>query len=312
MTRAPRNPLCMDLVTSCMKQGVRLFERVAIADSGRLYCSMPIAAFDFVAVVPVHAVVSVTALTTDASWPTTLRVSSQNVNDSLKWWPEADWGTLAMSARMAKVLLTKRPAGEFAHYSLLPVPEYIPGPLADVIGATSHPMFQRLTSPLRGQLGVSEEDFVRAFVHAFVLYRLHAKGLWAGGSGHPAIGEGAFVAQNPLCTLLGMIPIMDLASHSPRPNSSIGMADADMMQWLHQERGVPHSLPCFVLQAVSDIREGDVISVNRNDTSGYSSALFKSLFGYPLSRPEPNADDPRALWPSQNEGEAVEERGEVD
>lgn len=54
---------------------------------------------------------------------------------------------------------------------------------------------------------------------------------------------------------MGLVPIIDLALHSPTPNSTIGYPDAEMLQWMMQEKHINAKKDdnYFVMQAMRDI-----------------------------------------------------------
>ena len=105
---------------------------------------------------------------------------------------------------------------------------------------------------------------------------------------------------------MGMVPVMDLALHSPKPNATIGYPDAEMLQWLSQQKkaAVQKEKGYFVMQALRDIEEGEVISVNKNAYFNFDDDTFKAWFGYPNTSQVADVSGATAASVKQKEGKA--------
>ncbi|KAG5466969.1 hypothetical protein LSCM1_01147 [Leishmania martiniquensis] len=274
------DPTLLDFVTWAVMKGCRLFQRIGITPPG-LVATERIPEFDFVAIVPVTATQSVLSIASDPDFP--LRVSPEEHGESVPFWDDVTRGSFAFVGFLTKVLLTGHPRGLKSYLNVLPLDEAMPiSKLADAAQATKG--YKEWTAPLVAQCKVEESDFDVAFRRAYCLFRRHAIPFWstndASSAGHPYFEQSLF-AQRGRGELMGMVPVMDLALHSPKPNSMIGFPDEEMLRWLSQQKRVmPQEKGCFVLQALRDIEEGEVITVDKNVHFNFDDDAFKAWFGY--------------------------------
>ncbi|KAG5492803.1 hypothetical protein JKF63_01383 [Porcisia hertigi] len=276
------NPTLLDFVTWAVLKGCRLFQRVHITPQG-LIATERISEFDFVAVVPVEATQSVLSIADDPSFA--LKVSPEEHGEPVPFWEDLSRGSFAFVGFLTKVLLTGHLRGVRSYLDVLPFDQELPiGKVADEAQTTKG--YREWTAPLVAQCKVEECDFDLAFRHAYCLFRRHAIPFWSssdvGSAGHPYFQQSLF-AQRGRGELMGMVPVMDLALHSPKPNATIGYPDEEMLQWLLQRKNaaVPQTKSYFVMQALRDIEEGEVISVNKNAYFNFDADTFKAWFGYP-------------------------------
>ncbi|ORC92080.1 uncharacterized protein TM35_000042940 [Trypanosoma theileri] len=282
-TRLARcDPRLLDFVTWAVLRGCRLFQRVHITPLG-LVATKTIPAFDFVAVVPTSATLSVLTVVEDQSFP--LKVSPMNHGEELSFWPDLTLGSFVFVAYLAKALRTGYPRGVRSYLDVLPFDQGMPiGRVADLAQQSTE--YKEFVAPLKEACKAQDANFDLAFRHAYCLFRRHAVPFWshteAGSGGHPDFQNSPF-ATDSLGDIIGMIPVLDLALHSPEPNASIGYPDADMLQWLAQEKkaGIRVEKGYFVMQALRDIQEGEVVSVNKNAYFNFDDATFKAWFGFP-------------------------------
>ncbi|RNE99392.1 hypothetical protein TraAM80_08213 [Trypanosoma rangeli] len=276
------DPRLLDFVTWTVLKGCRLFQRVHITPLG-LVATSTIPAYDFVAVVPTSTTLSLLNLAEDASFP--LKVSPQNHGEELAFWPDLTYGSFAFIGYLTKVLRSGSPRGERSYLDVLPFdPGMAIGSVADAAQKTKD--YSEMIEPLKRVCKSQDVEFNLAFRHAYCLFRRHAIPFWsnteAGGAGHPDFQHSPF-AEIGHGDILGMVPLLDLALHSPEPNASIGYPDADMLQWLAQEKkaGIQVDKGYFVMQAQRDIHRGEVITVNKNAYFNFDDATFTAWFGYP-------------------------------
>lgn len=276
------NPTLLDFVTWAVLKGCRLFQRVHITPLG-LVATERIPEFDFVAVVPVEATQSLLNIADDPTFA--LKVSPESHGDPVPFWEDLNRGSFAFVGFLTKVLLTGHPRGVQSYLDVLPFDQAMPiGKVADAAQATKG--YKEWTAPLVAQCKAEEGDFDVTFRHAYCLFRRHAIPFWSssdlGSAGHPYFQHSPF-AQRGTGDLMGMVPVMDLALHSPKPNATIGYPDAEMLQWLSQQKkaAVQKEKGYFVMQALRDIEEGEVISVNKNAYFNFDDDTFKAWFGYP-------------------------------
>ncbi|KEG13362.1 hypothetical protein DQ04_01051150 [Trypanosoma grayi] len=282
-TRLARcDPRLLDFVTWAVLKGCRLFQRVHITPLG-LMATSTIPAYDFVAVVPTSATLSVITVAEDQSFP--LKVSPENHGDELAFWPDLTWGSFVLIGYLAKALRTGYPRGVRSYLDVLPFDQGMPiGRVADV-AQKSHG-YKELVAPLKNACKAQDADFNLAFRHAYCLFRRHAIPFWSntevGSGGHPGFQRSPF-AESGHGDIIGMVPVLDLALHSPEPNAAIGYPDTDMLQWLAQEKkaGIQMEKGYFVMQALREIHEGETISVDKNAYFNFDDAMFKAWFGYP-------------------------------
>lgn len=282
------NPTLLDFVTWAVLKGCRLFQRVHITPMG-LVATDQIPEFDFVAIVPAEVTQSVLNIADDPHFP--IKVAPSNHGEIIPFWEDLNRGSFAFVAFLAKVLLTSHPRGVRSYLDVLPFDQEMPiGKMADLAQTTKG--YKEWTSPLVKQLKAEDSDFDVAFRHAYCLFRRHAIPFWtvtdAGSSGHPFFQHSPF-AQQGKGDVMGMVPILDLALHSPTPNAAIGYPDEDMLQWLSQQRkvAVEQGKGYFVMQALRNIDAGEVISVNKNAYFNFDDDTFKAWFGYPNSSQVP-------------------------
>lgn len=265
-----------------------MFERVTLTDTGRLQCSRPIPAFDFVAVIPVGSVISALSVEDESArnaWPSTLKVSPANFVAPLAWWPGVEWGQLCLSAFLARTLLLKQPTGIHGHLRMLSLPPNVPPALRHVGGAIQHRHFTQLTDPLAATCRVPRPAFNAAFVEAFTLLSLHGRPLWTStGLGHPAFSATSYGRAGG--DLIGLIPIATSLAHSPSPNCAVGVPSDDMKDSLELHHGVSRASEYFVIQALEALQPGAVLTVDRNESHGLDAASFEQFFGFPITAEE--------------------------
>ncbi|KAK7197967.1 hypothetical protein NESM_000751700 [Novymonas esmeraldas] len=301
------NPTLLDFVTWAVLKGCRLFQRVHITPLG-LVATERIPEFDFVAVVPVEATQSVLNVADDPSFA--LKVAPELHGEPVPFWEDLSHGSFAFVGFLAKVLLTGHPRGVKSYLDVLPFDQAMPiGKVADAAQTTKG--YKEWTAQLVAQCKVEESDFDVTFRHAYCLFRRHAIPFWAasdvGCAGHPHFQQSAF-AQRGRGELMGMVPVMDLALHSPKPNATIGYPDEEMLQWLAQQKkaAVQQATGYFVMQALRDIEVGEVISVNKNAYFNFDDDTFKAWFGYPnSSQVAADGVDSSSIGTSQKEGKAL-------
>ncbi|KAG5491289.1 hypothetical protein JIQ42_01187 [Leishmania sp. Namibia] len=275
-------PTLLDFVTWAIMKGCRLFQRIRITPTG-LVATERIPEFDFVAIVPVEATQSVLSIANDPGFA--LRVSPEHHGEPVPFWDDLTRGSFAFVGFLTKVLLTGHPRGVLSYLDVLPFDPAMPiSNVADAAQATKG--YKEWTAPLVVQCKVAESDFDVAFCHAYGLFRRHAIPFWStndtGSAGHPYFKQSPY-AQRGQGELMGMVPVIDLALHSPKPNSMIGFPDEEMLQWLsHQRKTVAlQEKGYFVMQALRNIEEGEVITVNKNAHFNFDDDTFKAWFGYP-------------------------------
>ncbi|KAF5225562.1 hypothetical protein TcYC6_0070030 [Trypanosoma cruzi] len=276
------DPRLLDFVTWAVLKGCRLFQRVHITPLG-LVATSTIPAYDFVAVVPTSATLSVLTLAGDESFP--IKVSPQNHGDELEFWSDLTLGSFALIGYFTKALRTGSPRGVRSYLDVLPFDPGMPiGSVADA--AQKSPGYAEMIKPLKNFCKAQDVEFDLTFRHAYCLFRRHAIPFWtnteAGSGGHPDFQHSPFATLGH-GDILGMVPVLDLALHSPEPNASIGYPDADMLQWLAQEKkaGIQVEKGYFAMQAQRDIHKGEVITVNKNAYFNFDDATFRAWFGYP-------------------------------
>lgn len=275
------NPSLLDFVTWAVLKGCRLFQRVHITPMG-LVTTERIAEYDFVSVVPVEASQSILNVVTDASFP--LKTSPENHGNEVPFWQDLSRGSFVFVGFLTKVLLTGHPRGVQSYLDVLPFDQAIPiGRVADLAQTTDG--YKEWTDALVKQCNVERRDFDLAFRHAYCLFRRHAIPFWTSSqswsAGHPYFQNSPF-AQLSTGDIMGMVPILDLAQHSPTPNATIGFPDEEMLLWLAQQKvGVKPDKGYFVMQALRDIMEGEVVTVNKNAFFNFDDDTFKAWFGYP-------------------------------
>ena len=284
------DPRLLDFVTWSVLRGIRLFQRVRVTPKG-LIANTNIPQYDFAAVVPAKAVLSVLNVVEDPSFP--MKVSPDNLGKELEWWPDLTWGSLCFVGLLARCWITGNVKGVQSYLDVLPFDPAMPiGKVAEAAQRT--PEYRSATRALCELTRASEDNFDLAFRHAYCLFRRHGVPLWsATGGGHPYFGN------SPLCSgaagqkaassgeVIGMVPIVDMAAHSALPNAALGFPDADMTRWLAEERGIVSSSSeqYIVLQALRDIKEGEVITMDRNQFYGFDRETFNAWFGFPYDVP---------------------------
>lgn len=283
------NPSLLDFVTWAVLKGCRLFQRVHITPMG-LVATDHIPEYDFVAVVPVEASQCVINVCQSARFP--LQVSPDNHWEEVPFWPDLNRGSFAFVSFLATVAVTGHPRGVQSYLDVLPFDQAMPvGKLADVAQKTDG--YRECTAPVVKACKVERPVFDLAFRHAYCLFRRHAIPFWScsesGSVGHPYFQNSPFTKMSS-GELMGMVPVLDLAVHSPTPNAAIGFPDDEMLRWLAQEKksGVQPEKSYFVMQAVRDIREGEVVSVNKNAYFNFDDDTFKAWFGFQNAFQAPN------------------------
>jgi hypothetical protein len=274
------DPRLLDVVTWSVMRGIRMFQRVQVRPTG-LCAIEPIPVNDFAVVVPCKATISVLNVTEDPLSP--VKAGPQNFGEELQWWPDLTWGSFAVIAHMARVILTQQPKGLYSYMDLLPFDPGMPiGKVADA--AQKSRMYQQAVRPMQVACRAQEEQFNAALRHAYCLFRRHAVPFWtSAGGGHPFFSS-CELATN--CTsgkgeIIGLIPLINMAAHSSKPNAVIGSPDSDMLAFLSQERGITEP-NLFVLQATRDIHPGEEITVNKNSFYGFDEETFAAWFGFPF------------------------------
>jgi hypothetical protein len=257
-----------------------MFQRVQVRPAG-LTAIEPIPANDFAVVVPCRATLSVLNVTDDPLSP--VKAGPQNFGEELPWWPDLTWGSFAVIAHMARVMVTQQPKGVYSFLDLLPFDPGMPvGRVADA--AQKSRMYQQAVRPMQLACRVPEEEFDVALRHAYCLFRRHAVPFWtSSGGGHPHFASCELAAK---CTsgkgeILGLIPVVNMAAHSSKPNAVIGSPDSDMLAYLAQTRDISDP-NLFVLQAIADIRPGEEITVDKNSFYGFDEETFAAWFGFPF------------------------------
>ncbi|CBH14600.1 uncharacterized protein TEOVI_000057600 [Trypanosoma equiperdum] len=275
------DPQMLDFVTWAVLKGCRMFQRVHTTRMG-LVSTQAIQAYDFVAVVPTSATLSLLTVSNDLSFP--LKVSPASHGNKLEFWDDLTLGSFSFVAYLAKALQTGQPRGIRSYLDVLPVDHNMPiGRVADAGQMTRG--YREMAAPLRGASGSQATDFDGAFRHAYCLFRRHGIPFWShtevGGTGHPEFQNSPFVESGG-GDIIGMVPVIDLASHSPNPNAAIGYPDDDMLQWLAQETrcSVAKDKNYFVMQALRDIQSGEMITVNKNAYFNFDDDAFYAWFGF--------------------------------
>lgn len=280
-------PRLLDFITWSVLNGVRLFQRVQVTSSG-LFATERIPEYDFAAVVPARASFSVVNVLEGQQ--AAIRLSPEQVSVAVPWWPDLSWGSFATVLHMSRAILSGNPRHLQVYLDILPFDANIPiGKVADASQRSKE--YTELVKPMIGSSGAtSEEEFHAAVRHSYCLFRRHAVPFWsgasaAGGIGHPYFSSLPMIQRNPQCEVLGLLPVIDLASHSATPNASIGFPDAEMLAWLAQEKGVNVQAGSgyFVLQAQRDILPGEQVTVDKNAFFNFDHDTFHAWFGYPHS-----------------------------
>jgi hypothetical protein len=285
--RASRRPAIVELVTWAVSRGTRMFQRVMVTDEAVLVATLPIPKYDFAVVVPAAATLSLLNLPQD--WPHALRVSPSTVGTPLDWWPDATLDALSMTALLARASIAKTP-GVASYLQSLPASTTLPGALESAAGAVGSKKYREAMRGVTASLQVDDATFDRAFLNAWIRYKQFALPMWT--PARPDYGPRLF-AKSSLASggsssgpLLAMVPVVDLAVHSPTPNCAVGMPDEDMKMWLCQERSLPFEDDYVVLQAERDIAPGEAITVSRNAQLQLDAATFAALFGFSVDSEE--------------------------
>ncbi|EPY40304.1 hypothetical protein AGDE_03624 [Angomonas deanei] len=212
-----------------------------------------------------------------------IKFSPKNFGEEMPFWHDLNRGSFAFVSFLAKVLLTGHPRGVQSYLDVLPFDQEMPmGIIADK--AQGSPEYRECVKPLVELCKTDSVEFDLAFRHAYCLFRRHAIPFWSTtdnwSGGHPFFQTSPFAQSRG--DIMGMVPVLDLALHSPDPNASVGYPDAEMLQWLSQERniGVKSDKGYFVMQALRDIQEGEVVSVNKNAYFNFDDDTFRAWFGY--------------------------------
>eukprot|EP00744_Colponema_vietnamica_P022718 GILI01032695.1.p1 GENE.GILI01032695.1~~GILI01032695.1.p1 ORF type:complete len:305 (+),score=37.02 GILI01032695.1:43-915(+) len=271
----------LDFMTWSVLRGVRLFQRVRVTPKG-LIATDTIPQFDFVAVVPVSATLSALNVVQDTSFP--LRVSPQNFGQDLAWWPDLTWGSFAFVGLLTQSWVTGNVKGMQSYLDILPFETMMPiGKMADTAQKTKE--YRDAVRPLVELCRSTDENFDLAFKHTYCLFRRHGIPLWSSISGgHPSLAKNDLLSQKK-GDLIGLVPTIDFALHSSTPNSSVGFPDEEMLQWLAQDKGIKKDNEYIVLQALKEIRQGEPITMDRNQFFGFDKETFNAWFGYPYEIP---------------------------
>lgn len=258
-----------------------MFQRVQVTPRG-LVATANIPQYDFVSVVPVTAALSPLNVVQDSSFP--LKISPQNFGNDLPWWPDMTWGSFAFVAMLTQCWITGNVKGIQSYLDVLPFESSMPiGKMADV--AQKSPEYRAAVEPLVNASRSTDENFDHALRHIYCLFRRHGIPLWSASTGgHPYFGKNELLAPKQ-GDLIGLVPTIDFALHSAKPNSAVGFPDSDMRYWLAQEKGMQMDSEYIVLQATRDIRQGEVITMDRNQFFGFDEETFNAWFGYPYRIP---------------------------
>jgi hypothetical protein len=190
---------------------------------------------------------------------------------------------------MTQTLLKGSPRGLNSYLEVLPFDQGIPIARVAEVAMKTKP-FLTSVRPVIASCKVRDEEFLNSFKHAYCLFRRHGIPFWsaaAGGGCHPYFASSPFT-QEGAGDIIGMVPIADIAVHSCQPNAVIGFPDGEMVDWLVRSKGIMTAKESgvFVLQALRDIKPGELITVNKNAFYNFEEDVFKAWFGYPFKPPE--------------------------
>lgn len=283
------DPKYLDVITWAVLGGVRMFQRVQVTPRG-LQALERIPEYDFGCIVPTKTSLSVLNVMEErGQFP--LKCSPSRASEVLPWWSDLSWASFCFVAYLTRAMLIGTPRHVQMYLDVLPVCD-ASMPMAQVAAISQKSReYQEATNPLvQSCRANSVEEFNAAFRMAYCLFRRHALPFWsgAGGVGHPFYASSPLVQQNPDFDLLGLVPIIDLATHSHAPNMVVGFPDAEMLSWLGQEKGVrvDKESGYFVLQATRDIEAGEMLTVNRNSFFNFDEPTFEAWFGFPFQSAE--------------------------
>lgn len=293
------DPYVLDFVTWSVMKGCRLFGRVRVDRRVGLIATDHIPEYDFVSLTPAEATQSVLTVIQDLKFPPLCNANT--FDDKTPFGTHLNRGSFSFICYLAVALLTGRPDGLECYLRVLPVEKNAPMELA-AREITKMPAFSVWTAPLREVPGYSNR-FHDAFCYAFSLFHRHAIPLWSSSAATHAM---PFFSSSPLARpfhksdsggardleagsgeVMGLAPLVDLATHSPAPNAGIGYPDEEMLRWIQQERSIK-KMPtkgCIVLQALRDIYPGDLVTVNKNSLFHLDEKAFESWFGIPFIPP---------------------------
>lgn len=298
------NSRTLDLVTWAVLSGCRLFGRVRVVQMNRrigLLATEYIPEYDFVALTPVEATQSILSAVQDTKFPISSMCCPDDYGESVPFWPDLNRGSFAFVAYIASAILTGNPKG-LRVYCDAALPQLIQEESnADGGGfLRAHAQervqsreFQSFTAPIARSLLVDPERFGDAFALAYAVFRRHSMALWNSQDQNttPYFSSNSFLSGSKQLTgssradVLGIVPVLDLASHSFAPNTTIGFPDHEMLQWIQQERHLStpaSSQGCMVLQATRGIEPDELITVNKNACFNLDEELFSMWFGIPL------------------------------
>jgi hypothetical protein len=274
------DPHLVNVVTWAVMNGFRHFRRLNITACS-LAAKSRIPKFDFIAVLPAVASLSVHTVQTDTSFP--LGVTFKNYAEPLPWWNDLNWGTFAQIMHLAKTKLTTE--GGVASYVNLRAPSDNSMALAQhCIALQKSPEYAEMSAKvLTTCRGKTADELNDAFLRCYLLVKLYGVPLWSSsGVGHRFFAESQFVRSSKAHgDVVALLPIFDFAGHSATPNATVGQPDDDMVQWLRQERDLPQSDHLFVLQALRDVEPGEEITVDRNINYNFDPDAFRAWFGFP-------------------------------
>jgi hypothetical protein len=298
MNRLPQlarcDPKYLDVITWAVMSGVRMFQRVQVTPNG-LQAIDRIPEFDFGCIVPTKSTLSALNVMDSTSIQFPLKCSPASASEMLPWWSDMSWASFCFVSYLTRAMLTGAPRPIQMYLDVLP-PCDSSMAMAQVAAMSQKTKeYQDVVAPLLQSCRVnSVEEFNGAFRMAYCLFRRHALPFWsgAGGFGHPYYATTRLIQKNPQCDLLGFVPIVDLATHSDKPNMTVGIPDAEMLSWLGQEKGVKldRESGYFVLQATRDIEVGEMLTVDKNAFFNFDEPTFEAWFGYPYqTSPSPAA-----------------------
>ncbi|CCW68894.1 unnamed protein product [Phytomonas sp. Hart1] len=275
------DPKLLDFVTWVIVKGCRLFQRIHITPNG-LLATERIPENDFVAIVPVGSTLSIFDVVEDIVFP--LKVSPFNYSNAIHFFQDLTRGDFVFISFLTKILVTGSPRGMKMYLDILPCNQKTSIDAA-VNAAQTTEGYQESIRALLTQCKASRSDFDAAFKHAYCLYRRHAIPFWVShgtwGTGHPYFQNSDFT-QAGTGNIMGMVPVLDLALHSPTPNASIGYPDQEMLLLISQHKKMRANPKdnYFIMQALRDIEKGEMITTDKNVHFNFDDDTFKKRFGF--------------------------------
>jgi hypothetical protein len=210
---------------------------------------------------------------------------------SLMWWPGMTRGHFALLSLMAtlKFNVDGKGGGHAAHVELLTAQEDVLLE-SDIVETAAEAIdtkyFEVAAQPIVRATHKDMDEIRRAVLDCFVAFERRSVVLFQNQQsqetsslfGLPSFEASPFVQaaargeENGV--VRGLVPIIDLCTHAPLVSSdnnindsatcTVGFPDADICHWLALERGVQApSKDAVLLQAVRDIREGELLTLDR-------------------------------------------------